>query len=155
MAAFFLGSLHSGLQVADIVQCIEDTDDIDTVCDGLLYEVFYYIIRIVTIAQNVLAAEQHLHLGILETIAHLAETLPRIFLQETKSRIESSAAPHLNCVVTNLIHLVDDRKHLLRGHTSCDQGLLTVTKNGLSNFNWFNSFCHFILVLLIIHRRLP
>ena len=48
MAAFFLGSLHSGLQVADIVQCIEDTDDIDTVCDGLLYEVFYYICLLYT-----------------------------------------------------------------------------------------------------------
>ena len=62
MSFLFVGSLYCSLQVAQIVQAVKDTDDINTVCDGFLYKILYHIICIGTITQNVLSTEQHLQL---------------------------------------------------------------------------------------------
>ena len=43
MALLLIGSLDSCLQVPDVVEGIEDPDDVDTVSDRLLYEVFYQV----------------------------------------------------------------------------------------------------------------
>ena len=121
VTAFLTGSIDRCLKVTKVVQTVENTDNVDTVCDGLLYEVLNHIIGIVTISQNVLATEQHLQLRVLETVTELTKTLPRIFLQETKARVECSAAPALYGMIADLIHFIDDREHLLCRHTRSDQ----------------------------------
>ena len=55
---------HSPFDIADIVQCIEDTKDINAICRGPFDESFQHIVGIVPIADQVLTAEQHLKLGI-------------------------------------------------------------------------------------------
>ena len=60
MALLLVGSLHRGPQVADIVQAVENTDDVNAVGDGLLYEVFHHVVGVMVVAQDILAAEQHL-----------------------------------------------------------------------------------------------
>ena len=47
MSLLLVCSLYCSLQVTQIVQAVEDTDDINTVCDGFLYEILYYVICIV------------------------------------------------------------------------------------------------------------
>ena len=68
MRLFLIGCLYSGLQVAQIVQAVENTDDINTVGNGLLYEIFYYIVCIMIVSQDILSTEQHLQLGLLESV---------------------------------------------------------------------------------------
>ncbi len=64
MTAFLLGSLYCGFQVTKVVQTVENTNNINTVCDRFLSEILYYVVSIMIITQNVLTTEQHLKFGI-------------------------------------------------------------------------------------------
>ena len=63
----------------------------DAVADRALDELFHHVVRIVLVAQNVLAAQQHLQLGIRQGLAQLAQALPRILVQEAQQ--VSNVAP--------------------------------------------------------------
>ena len=76
----FIRSVNCALKIPHIIQSIKDTDNIHTVRDGLLYEIFYHIIRIMTVSENILSAEQHLKLCILKAFSQLAESDPGILL---------------------------------------------------------------------------
>ena len=52
MSLLLIGRLHSCLQVADIVQTVKNTNDINTIGNGLLYKVLHHIICIVVISQE-------------------------------------------------------------------------------------------------------
>ena len=83
MAFFLVCRFYGGLQVSQVIQAVENTDDINSVCNGFLNEVFYNVVCIRTLSQVILSAEQHLQLRILKSVAQLAESFPRIFMQET------------------------------------------------------------------------
>ena len=145
MALFLVRCLDCRLKVPQIVEAVKDTDDVNTVGDGLLYEILYNVISIRLVSKDVLSAEEHLQLRVLESIAKLSQSVPRIFLQEAERCIESGAAPALYRVVSDLVHLVDDRKHLFGRHTGRDQGLMRVTQHGFSYFNRLFFCCHCLL----------
>ena len=69
VSLFLVAGLHRRLQVAQVVEAVENTDDIDAVGNGLLYEVFHHVIGVMVVSQNILAAEQHLQLRILESVS--------------------------------------------------------------------------------------
>ena len=140
VAAFLLGRVDRGLEVAGVVERVEDTKDIDTVCDGFLNEIFYYVIGVVAIAEDVLAAEKHLELGVLYLVADLAKSIPGVFVKETKAGVEGRAAPCFESVVADFIHLFENGKHFFRGHSRCDKRLVRVAEDCLTNFH----FCHII-----------
>ena len=135
MTAFLLCCLYRSLEVTKVIETVKYSDYINTICKRFLYEIFYYIICIMVVAEDVLASEKHLKLGILEARFELAKSLPWIFLQETKAGIKCSSSPALNSVVTNLIHLVYDRKHFFCCHSCSYQGLMCVTKDSFDNLN--------------------
>ena len=137
MAAFLVTCLYGAFQIAQIVQAVENTDDINSVCDGLLYEIFHHIVRIMTVSQNVLASEQHLKLRILKSRSQLSQSLPRILMQETKGCIKGGAAPAFYSRIADLIHLLRDGKHQFSRHSGCDQRLMCVTQYSFHNFNGF------------------
>ena len=56
--------VHRGLDVAQIVERVENTDDIHAVLDALAHKAAHGIIRIMMVAEQVLTAQQHLQLGI-------------------------------------------------------------------------------------------
>ena len=118
---FLLGCLDGGLEVADIVQCVEDTDDVDTIRDGLLYEVLNEVVGIVTVAQHVLSSEQHLELGVRHFLPEDAESLPRILIEEAYAGVECRAAPALCGIEADLIHCGKDRTHIVHGHSCGEQ----------------------------------
>ena len=66
--SLFLAGIDSCLQIAEIIQAVKNAKNINTVCDGFLYEVLDHIIRIMIIAQDILTAEQHLQLSVLEAL---------------------------------------------------------------------------------------
>ena len=109
------------LQVGKIVQAVEDTDNIDTVCNGLLHKSIHHVIGIGSVAQNILPAEQHLQLGVLEAVAKLAESVPGVLLQETKGCVKGCAAPALYGVIADLIHFAHNGKHEIGGHSGGNQ----------------------------------
>ena len=142
VSAFLVGGLDGSLQVARVVQGVENTDDIDAVGNGLLYEVLDSVIGVRTIAQHVLAAEQHLQFLMGQLLAQDAQTLPGVLVQKTDAGVERSAAPALNGEVRDLVHLGQDRTHLVHRHTGSKQGLVRVAQNDLGDLNRFLSQCH-------------
>ena len=62
MTAFLLCSVDSSLKVSNVIESIENSDDINTVSDRLLNKLFYNVIGIVSVAEDVLTAEKHLKL---------------------------------------------------------------------------------------------
>ena len=85
----------AGFHVAGVVERVEDADDIDAVADRALDELFHHVVRIVLVAQDVLAAQQHLQLGVGQGLAQLAQALPRILVQEAQAGVKRGAAPAL------------------------------------------------------------
>ena len=145
MSVVLIGCAYRSLQISEIVEAVKYPDDIDAVVQRLLHEVVDHIIRIVIVAEYVLSSEEHLQLRILEACSELSEPLPRILVQKSHARVKCRTAPALYRVVADLIHLVDDREHLLRGHPRRDQGLMRVSED---RFHYLNGFFlhHFLLV---------
>ena len=141
MSTLLVGCLDGSLQIAGVVQSIKNTDDVDTVCNGLLYEILDSVIGVGAVAQHILAAEQHLQLLVGQLLAQDAQTLPRILIQETDAGIERSTAPALNGEIRNLVHFGQDGAHFVHRHTGGQQRLMGVTQDNLSNLNGFLSQC--------------
>ena len=141
MGTLLVGCLDGSLQVAGVVQRVKDTDDVDAVGNGLLDEVLDGVISVGTVAQHVLAAEQHLQLLMGQFLAQDAQTLPGILVQEADAGVERSAAPALNGEIRDLVHFGQDGAHLVHGHTGGQQRLMGVTQDDLSNLNGFLSQC--------------
>ena len=80
MGFLLVGRLHRRLQVADVVEAVEDADDVDAVGHGFLHEILHHIVGVVVVSQDILAAEQHLQLGVLKSVSQLSQALPGIFL---------------------------------------------------------------------------
>ena len=127
VASFLLGGLYRGLQVPYIIQAVEDPDDVDAVCHGLLYEVLHHVVCVMVVSQDVLSPEKHLKLRVLEACSQLSQPLPGVLLQESQGSVKGGAAPALYCIIADLVHLLHDGKHLLRGHPGGDEGLVGVS----------------------------
>jgi len=146
MSAFLVGCLDGGLQVARIVQCIENTDHVDAVCNRLLHKVLNGIVCVGAVAQHVLAAEQHLQLLVGQLLAQDAQALPRVFVQKADAAVERSAAPALHGEVVDLIHFRQDGTHLIHGHAGGQQRLVGIAQDDLSNLDrLFGHDCHLSL----------
>jgi len=133
VSALLDSCLDSGLEVSCIVQRVKDTEDIDTVCNGLLYEVLNNVVRIVTVTENVLSAEEHLKLRVLAVRLDGTESLPRILVEETETGIEGGTAPSLEGIISNLIHYVKDGNHFFCSHTRCGKRLMRITEDCFCN----------------------
>ena len=105
-------------------------------------KILYDVIRVRTIAEDVLPSEEHLKFCVLKTIAEFAQSVPGIFMQEADAGIKCCTAPALYCIIADLVHLIDDRNHLLGRHTRRNQRLMRVTKDGFHDLNrpFFNCF---------------
>ena len=139
LAAGLLGSANRGGKVSRVVERVEDAQDIDAVLNRLLHKGLDDIVRIIVIAQKVLAAQQHLQLGVLHMGANGAQALPGILVQKAQARIERRAAPNLKRLVTAAIEGFQNGNHILDGHARRDLALLAVAQDGLHKANLM---CH-------------
>ena len=133
-----LGGFQRGGDVAEVVQCVEDTQHVDAVLDGQLHELLHHIVMIVLVAQQVLAPQQHLQAGVGHGLADLAQTLPGIFVQVAQAAVEGGAAPALHGVVAGLVHGGQDLGKIGEGHTGGHQGLVGITNDGFSELDFLS-----------------
>ena len=82
------------LEIPDIVHCIEDAEDIHSVLGSRFYESVHNIIGVVSVTQNVLTAQQHLHARVGHGLSETAQPLPGILSQKTDTGIERRTAPY-------------------------------------------------------------
>ncbi len=95
--------VDGNLQVAGIVQSVENTDDVDAVFHGVLHELAHHIVGVVLVAQDILASQEHLQLGVGHFGADLPQPLPGILVQVAQAHIKGGAAPHLGGIIAGLV----------------------------------------------------
>ena len=105
MSAALDSLVNGGLNVSQVVERIEYTDDVDAVFNTLSDEKANDIVGIMLVAQKVLTSEEHLQLGVRARLADLAQALPRIFVEISQAGDERSAAPALERIVARLVKL--------------------------------------------------
>ena len=137
-ATVLLGGLDGLLQIADIVQGVEDADDVDAVLNRLAAEGVHHVVGVVLVAQDVLAPEQHLQLGVGQGLAELPQPLPGVLVEEAHTGVKGGAAPALHRVVTGLVHGGQDAFVVHVGQTGGHQGLVGITKDGFSELDFLS-----------------
>ena len=135
MGPLLVGRLDGGLQVAGVVQRVEDADDVDAIGHRLLHEVLHRVVGVGAVAQHVLAAEQHLQLLVGQLPAQDAQPVPRVLVQKADAAVEGRAAPALHREVGDLIHFGQDGTHLIHGHAGGQQGLMGVPQDHLGDLD--------------------
>ena len=156
LGGVLLGGLERGGDVAEVVQCVEDTQDVDAVLDGQFDELLDDIVMVVLVAEQVLAAQQHLQLGVGHGLADIAQSLPRILAQIAQAGIERRAAPAFHGVIAGLVHFGQDLGKIGIRKTGRHQRLVGITKDSFSNLNFFHvcsSIFHAVWRLSIMRIR--
>ena len=131
-------------------------DDIDAIADRSADEAAHRIIAVVLVAENVLAAEQHLQLGVGHAGANFTQALPGILVQKTEAHVERCAAPDLGGIVARLIDRAEDRLKLGVRQTRGNQRLIGVAKYRLRKLYFHRQdrpfrICGFLLCTTICH----
>ena len=134
--AVFQRFVHSNLNVAHVVECVENTNDVNTVFNGLFHEHTNDIVGIMFISQKVLTAKQHLQFHVRAFCTDFAKPLPRIFVEVAQAGIKCCAAPALERIVTRFVHCFQDSLKIFKGKPCCNEGLIRVTKHSLSELDF-------------------
>ncbi|VGP43818.1 hypothetical protein SB01124_04112 [Klebsiella quasipneumoniae subsp. quasipneumoniae] len=127
--------LQGGLHVARVVHGVEDAEDVHAVFDGALHEAFDHVVGVVTVAEQVLAAEQHLQRGLRHRLFQLAQADPRVLAEEADAGVEGGAAPALKRAVADVVKLSGDGEHIVETQTGGEQGLVGVAQDDIGNGN--------------------
>ena len=118
-------------QVTHVVHCIENAEHVDTVDRRLGHEGFDHVVAVMAVAQQVLAAQQHLQARIGQCGTQLAQALPRVLLEEAHTGVEGRAAPDFQGPVADFVELVADRQHVVGAHAGGQQRLVGVAQDGV------------------------
>lgn len=86
--------LQGGLHVARVVHGIEDAEDVHAVFDGALDEALHHVVGVVAVAEQVLAAEQHLQRGLGHRLFQLAQADPRVLAEEADAGVKVAPPQH-------------------------------------------------------------
>lgn len=128
-----MNSLNTQLKLINIIQRIENTEDIDTILLRLLHKVVNSIIRQRRVRNTVSATQQHLERDVRDELPHLAESVPRILVQEAHSDIEGRATPALERVQVSVrvACLLGNVQQVNSADTGSQERLVGVTPGGV------------------------
>jgi hypothetical protein len=87
----------------------------------------------VPVSDQVLAAEQHLELGIGHGGTEGAEPFPGILFEEAEARVEGGATPDLERPIADSVKLLGDRQHVFRPHARGQERLMAVAQGNIGN----------------------
>jgi hypothetical protein len=128
VAPALLDGVRGGLDVADVVERIEDTEDVDPVALRGMHEARDDLIAVVAVADQVLSAQQHLQRRLRAVALDGAEPLPRVLVEEAQRGIERGTAPDLERPVAHAVHGGKDRQHVADRHARRPQRLVSVAQ---------------------------
>jgi hypothetical protein len=79
---------NAGLQVAHVIECVEDAKDIDAIPRRLLDKLADDSVIKVPMVNQILAAQQHLQSGLGKQFAVRPQPLPGVFIEKAYARME-------------------------------------------------------------------
>ena len=77
--------INCNLNIAKVVECVENTDNINAVFNALSDKGSYDVIGIVLVSEKILTSEKHLKHCVGTSLSDFAKSLPRIFINVTKA----------------------------------------------------------------------
>ncbi|MNZ80284.1 hypothetical protein D3C78_989140 [compost metagenome] len=137
------GCLHrfdGDAQVTHVVHRVEDAEHVDAVDRRLGDEGLDHVVAVVAVAEQVLAAQEHLQAGVGQRGLELAQALPRVFLEEAHAGVEGGAAPDFQRPVADFVELVADRQHVFGTHAGGQQGLVGVAQDRVGYVNFLGHY---------------
>ena len=126
MLAGLLDRRGRGLEVADVVERVEDAEDVDAVLGRLVDEAAHDIVAVVTVADDVLAAQEHLQRSAHHVLLDQPQALPRVLVEKAQGGVEGGPAPAFQGVEADVVHGLEDGEHVGRAHARGPQRLLAV-----------------------------
>ena len=122
---------HGRFQVTQIVEGIEDAKHVDTGLGRTLDERLDDVIGVMAVAQQILAAQQHLLPRLGHGFLQLPQPVPRVFAEVTDAGVERGAAPTLERPETDGVELLGDRQHVVDAQAGREQRLMRVAQHEL------------------------
>ena len=138
MLAVGNGCLNGALEIARVIEGVEDTEDIDAIDGAALDELLDHIVGVMTITEQVLPAQQHLQRGLGQGFLEFAQPVPGILAQITDAGVEGGAAPAFQRPEANLVELAADRQHVVDAQTRRQQGLVRVAQHYIGDPQGFS-----------------
>src|SRR5579862_7485056 len=139
MLAGFPHCGDAGLEIAQVIECVEDPEDIHAVGGSLLDETLDDPIFVMPIAEQILPAQQHLQARLRHQLAKGAQPLPRILVEEADAGIEGRAAPAFDRPVAGVIEVLAHRDHIFERHPRREETLMRIAEGQFGNFD---ETCH-------------
>ena len=87
------------------------------------------------VAEQVLAAEQHLQRGFRHRFFQLAQADPRVLAEKADAGVKGGAAPALEGAVAHVVELRGDGEHIVKAQAGGEQGLVGVAQDDIGNGN--------------------
>ncbi|CQF62701.1 Uncharacterised protein [Salmonella enterica subsp. enterica serovar Typhimurium str. DT104] len=131
--------LQGGFHIARVVHGIEDAEHIHAVFHRAFDEALHHVIGVVAVAEQVLAAQQHLQRGFGHGFFELAQAQPRVFAEKTNTGVKGGAAPALQRPVAHVIERGGNRQHVIKAQAGGEQRLVSVTQDDIGNGNGHGS----------------
>ena len=88
--------LHRLADVANVVERIKDAKHIHAVLSRLVDKTVHHTVFVMAVAEQVLAAQQHLQARVGQQGAEGAQALPRVFIEKSDAGVKGGAAPALH-----------------------------------------------------------
>ncbi len=126
-------SLDTNLELVNVVQGVKDTENIDTVLLGLLDELVDGIVGEGRVSNTVGATEEHLEGNVGNKLAHLAETVPRVLVEEAHGDVKSGTTPAFQTeqVGEGMAGLLGNVEQINSTDTSGKKRLVSITPSGI------------------------
>ncbi|CQQ46800.1 Uncharacterised protein [Salmonella enterica subsp. enterica serovar Typhimurium str. DT104] len=131
--------LQGGFHIARVVHGIEDAEHVHAVFDGAFDEAFHHVIGVVAIAEQVLAAQQHLQGSLRHGFFELAQAQPRVLAEKADAGVKGGAAPAFEGAVAHVVELSGNRQHIVKAQAGGEQGLVGVAQDDIGNGNGHGS----------------
>ncbi|CQK20011.1 Uncharacterised protein [Salmonella enterica subsp. enterica serovar Typhimurium str. DT104] len=91
------------------------------------------------VAEQVLAAQQHLQGSLRHGFFELAQAQPRVFAEKADTGVKGGAAPALQRPVAHVIERGGNRQHVIKAQAGGEQRLVSVTQDDIGNGNGHGS----------------
>ena len=127
--------LQGGLHIARVVHGVEDAEHVHAVFDGALNEALHHVIGVVAVAEQILAAEQHLQRGLRHGLFQFAQADPGVFAEEADAGVEGGAAPAFEGAVAHVVEPRGDGEHIVEAQAGGKKGLVGVAQDDIGNGN--------------------
>jgi len=125
--------LDTNLELLDIVQGIEDTENVNTMLLRLLAKVEDGIIWKGGVRDTVSTTQQHLERDVGDRLAELLQPVPRVFEKETHRDVKGGTTPALKRpgIAESVAGLGSDVEHVDCPHPGGEERLVSVTPSSV------------------------